>query len=156
MVWNSLDRYRDAGLLVLRLGFGLGFLWFHGLPKLLGGPERWARVGESMGNFGISVAPQWWGFAAALTEGLGGVLLAVGLVFRPTSLALAFVMIVAAQSHVVSGEGSVAHAFKNIWLFLGLVLIGPGSYSLDAWLARRAAAHTVGQPASGVTVAAGR
>jgi hypothetical protein len=40
MLWNGLDRYRDVGLLIARLGFGLGFVWYHGLPKLMGGMER--------------------------------------------------------------------------------------------------------------------
>lgn len=30
MFWNTMEKYRDAGLLVVRLGFGLGFLFYHG------------------------------------------------------------------------------------------------------------------------------
>jgi putative oxidoreductase len=156
VVWSSLDRYRDAGLLVVRLGFGLGFLWFHGLPKLLGGPERWRGVGDAMNYMGITFGHQWWGLAAAVTESVGGILLALGLLFRPTALALTFVMVVAALNHVVSGQGSAAHAFKNIWLFAGLVLVGAGRYSLDDWLARRAATQRVQRPVANAPVPAGR
>lgn len=137
VIWDTLERYRDAGLLVARLGFGLGFFWFHGLPKLTGGPERWEAIGGAMGNFGIHFAPELWGFLAAFSEGVGGLLIAAGLFFRPAALAIALVMIVAATNHIVSGRGSPAHAFKNAWLFAGFVLIGPGRYSLDHLLARR-------------------
>ena len=38
--WSFLDRYRDLGLLVMRVGLGLSFM-AHGWPKLVGGPETW-------------------------------------------------------------------------------------------------------------------
>ena len=63
---------------------------------------------------------------------------ALGLFFRPASLAIMAVMIVATTNHLVSGQGTAAHAFKNAWLFAGFVLIGPGRYSLDQYFARSA------------------
>jgi putative oxidoreductase len=131
VVWTSLDRYRDAGLLVARVGFGLGFVWYHGMPKLFGGSKQWAGYGTAMENFGVSFAPEWWGLAAALGETIGGLLLALGLFFRPASLAILAVMIVATSNHIVSGQWTAAHAFKIAWLFAGFFLIGPGRYSLD-------------------------
>ena len=71
---------------------------------------------------------------------IGGLMLALGLFSRPLAFALMFIMIVALRSHLVSGEGTPAHAFKNAWLFGGLVLTGPGRYSLDHLLARRRSA----------------
>jgi putative oxidoreductase len=91
-----------------------------------------------MGNFGISFAPEWWGLAAALAESLGGLFILLGLLFRPAALVLAFVMVVATTNHIATGQGTPAHAFKNAWLFAGLVLVGPGRYSLDHLLASRA------------------
>ena len=38
---RELRRY-DVGLLILRLGFGLGFVYYHGWGKIVGGPDRWA------------------------------------------------------------------------------------------------------------------
>ena len=67
-----MDRYRDLGLLILRLGFGLAFVWYHGYPKLAGGPEMWARIGDAVSNVGITVGYPAWGLAAALSEALGG------------------------------------------------------------------------------------
>ena len=39
MVLRFLDKYRDIGLLFLRIGIGVMFI-MHGLPKLIGGPEN--------------------------------------------------------------------------------------------------------------------
>ncbi len=40
MILRSLDKYRDVGLLILRVGIGIMFMG-HGLPKLIAGPEKW-------------------------------------------------------------------------------------------------------------------
>lgn len=131
------DRWVDAGLLVLRLGFGLGFLYFHGWGKLTGGPEQWAQVGGAVEHIGIGFGHTAFGFLAAFAESIGGLLIALGLLFRPAALLLVGTMFVAWAMHAITGNGSPAHAFKNMWVALGLALIGPGRYSLDHWLARR-------------------
>lgn len=137
MTKAALGAYSDLGLLIVRIGFGLGFFWFHGFPKLRAGLEQWTGIGGAMENFGIAFAPEWWGFAAAVAEGVGGILIALGLFFRPAALAILVVMIVATTNHFVTGRGTPAHAFKNAWLFAGLLLIGPGRYSLDHLIASR-------------------
>lgn len=137
MIWNKLERHLDIGLLIVRIGFGLGFFWFHGWPKLTGGPERWAGVGGAMESVGIHFGLEWWGLAAAIAESVGGLLIVLGLFFRPAALAIAAVMLMATINHISTGRGSPAHAFKNTWLFAGLFLVGPGRYSLDHLLARR-------------------
>ncbi len=131
------DRWMDIGLLVLRLGFGLGFLYFHGWDKLMGGPERWAGVGGAVEHLGIGFGHTFFGFLAAFAEGIGGLLIALGLFFRPAALLLAGTMFVAWVMHITTGNGTPAHAFKNMWVAMGLSLIGPGRYSLDHWLASR-------------------
>ena len=125
------EKFRDVGLLIVRLGFGLGFAWFHGLPKLRGGAERWTGSGEAMRNFGVDFGHEWWGAAAMAAEFFGGICIALGLFFRPAALLLAFTMMVAATNHIVTGQGTPAHAFKNAFLFGGLIFVGPGRYSLD-------------------------
>ena len=37
MLWTALERHRDLGLLIARIGFGGGFIWYHGWPKLTAG-----------------------------------------------------------------------------------------------------------------------
>jgi putative oxidoreductase len=137
MRWTSLDRYRDLGLLIARGGFGVGFLYFHGWPKLSGGPAAWARTGQAMENLGITSGFELWGMMAGLAEGAGGLLLALGLFFRPATLALLSVMVVATVEQYSRPMPAPEHALKNLFLFAGLFLIGAGRYSVDAWLSRR-------------------
>jgi putative oxidoreductase len=151
MIAGLASRYADHGLLVVRLGFGLGFTWYHGLPKLRAGPEGWAGTGEAMARVGIGFAPVAWGFMAALAESLGGVLFAMGLFFRPVTLVLAFVMLVATVNHHVTGRGTPAHSFKNLWLFLGMAGVGPGRFSLDRVIADAKRRNGGQDQSSGVT-----
>ena len=137
MIWNTLEKYRDVGLLIVRLGFGLGFLFYHGWGKLIGGPERWAQVGGAMGNLGIGFGHTFFGFMAAFSESIGGLLIARGLFFRPACALLFITMFVATVNHYATGSGTPGHSAKNAMLFLGLLLIGPGKYSLDEWIAAR-------------------
>jgi len=137
MIWKALEKYRDEGLLVVRVGFGLGFLYFHGWSKLVEGPERWARVGGALDSFGIGFGHTFFGFVAAFSESIGGILIALGLFFQPVCLLLAITMVVASGNHIATGRGSPAHSFKNATLFLGLMLIGPGKYSLDYLIQRK-------------------
>lgn len=137
MARSNGDRWADVGLLVLRLGFGLGLFYFHGWPKLTGGPDRWARTGSAVEHVGIGFGHTFFGFLAAFAESIGGLLIAVGFLFRPVVLLVAATMFVAWARHVSTGRGTPAHAFKNMWVALGLFLIGPGRYSIDHWLRTR-------------------
>ena len=128
----SLDRYRDAGLLIIRLGFGFGFLYFHGWPKIAGGPRAWARTGEAMENLGVPAGYEAFGLLAGLGEGLGGLLLVLGLFFRPAALWLLSVMVVATIEQYSRPMPAPEHALKNAFLFAGLFLTGPGRFALDA------------------------
>ena len=132
-----MDKYRDLGLLILRVGFGLVFVWYHGYPKLLGGPDGWERTGSAMANIGIDFGHTFWGLAAALTEGLGGLLFAAGLFFRPVCLALFVVMVVATIEQLGRPMPAPEHALKNAFVFAGMFLVGPGRYSLSALLPGR-------------------
>ncbi len=121
-----LEKYRDIGLLIVRVGFGLGFIYFHGWAKLTGGPERWNRVGGAISNLGIDFGHTFFGFLAAFSESIGGLLFAAGFLFRPAAVLLACTMIVAATQHIVTGNGTPAHAVKNAFVSLGFILVGPG------------------------------
>ena len=132
MVLRSLDKYRDIGLLILRVGIGIMFI-IHGLPKLTGGPEKWMMLGGTMKSLGISFGPTVWGFMAALSECVGGLLLVLGFFTRPACFFLLATMVVATSMHISKGDPfpRYSHAMEAGILFLSLIFIGPGKYSLD-------------------------
>ena len=137
MVWNFLEKYRDIGLLIMRLGFGFGFFWFHGKAKLMGGSEAWTGYGSRMELIGIDFWHTFFGFLAAFSESIGGLMIATGFLFRPAAAMLGFTMFIAMLSHLISGQGNPGHAFKNLFALSGLVFIGPGKYSLDYLIKRK-------------------
>jgi putative oxidoreductase len=131
-ILDNLGKYRNTGLLLLRIGLGIMFI-IHGFPKLAGGPSGWTSLGGSMKVIGIDFLPIFWGFMAAATETFGGFLLIVGLFFRPALILLIFTMMIAALVHFGKGDGlqGASHAIELGIVFLGLIFIGPGKYSVD-------------------------
>ena len=131
-IFSNLGKYKNTGLLIMRVGLGIMFM-FHGYPKLLGGPDNWEAVGGAMKHIGISFFPVGWGFLAAATETFGGFLILLGLAFRPAALLLTLVMIVASTMHLKTGDGlsGASHAIEAGIVFFSLVFIGPGKYSVD-------------------------
>lgn len=132
---RPLDRYREVGLLILRVGIGLAFMR-HGVPKLMAGPEMWAKLGGALGLLGIHFAPAFWGLMAALAEAGGGLLLTLGLFARPAAFFMFFTMVVAMSMHLHHGDdfNTYSHALEAGILFFSLVIIGPGRHSLDGRL----------------------
>lgn len=128
----SLGKYRNTGLLIMRLGLGIMFM-LHGYPKLLGGPDKWEAIGGSMKYLGITFLPAVWGLLAAVAETFGGFLVLIGLAFRPVCLLLTFVMIVAATMHLQTSANYMmaSQAIEVGFVFFGLMFIGPGRYSID-------------------------
>lgn len=131
-LFSNLGKYKDSGLLLMRAGIGVLFM-FYGYPKLLGGPEMWTQIGGAMKNIGVDFYPVFWGLMAAIAETFGGFLLILGLAFRPVNLLLAFTMLIAALYHYKAGDGfqGASHAIEAGIVFLALVFIGPGKYSVD-------------------------
>src|SRR5262245_13291062 len=117
------DQRRDLGLLVLRVGIGAMFM-AHGWPKLIGGPAKWETLGTATQVVGIAFAPVFWGFMAAIAELGGGLLLALGVAFRPACTLLLCTMIVASTKHLAQGDGfgKASHAIEAAILFLSLWL----------------------------------
>lgn len=139
-MWAILSKNRDAGLLLLRIWLGSVFLWVHGSPMLFKGDvlKTWQNVGEAIQYWGITwPPPKFWGFMAMLTETGGIILFIIGLLFRPACILLAIVMSVAATHHFMiektfpSGLREASHAMELGILFLSMIFIGPGKYSID-------------------------
>ncbi len=131
MIWTSLDRFRNFGLLLLRIGLGGMYIVFHGGRKLAGGPDLWEQVGEAMTHFGIDFLPMMWGFTAGAFELIGGILIVLGLLFRPAVLMILSVMIVAAQAEMMNPSGTPLWPIEMGIVMIGLFFIGPGSFAID-------------------------
>jgi putative oxidoreductase len=131
-LFSQLGNYRNFGLLVMRAGLGV-MMFMHGLPKLTGGPDKWASLGQSMGHLHISFAPVFWGFMCAITECIGGLFVVLGLWFRLVCLLLFINFIVAIVALHAGGKGVMecSEAIELCVVFFGLLFEGPGSLSVD-------------------------
>jgi putative oxidoreductase len=103
----------------------------HGLGKITGGPEQWTQLGGTMGLFGITFLPAFWGFLSAIAESVGALLVTVGFLTRPAALLLIGNMVVAASMHIITGNGSPEMAILYGLVWIAFLLMGPGPYSVD-------------------------
>jgi putative oxidoreductase len=145
----------DLALVLLRLA-GLGLALAHGWGKV----ERFAtgqgaRFVESVARLGFP-QPELFAWAAALSEFLGGLLVALGLGTRVAASFAAVTMGVAAFARHHAHEhllvaiglrqatpetmetwGDPEGALLYLACFLAIALVGPGRFALDALLGRR-------------------
>ena len=128
---HSLTAAQSFGLLLLRLVVGTAFI-LHAWPKIQK-PTSWMGDG----------APAFLQFASALAEFGGGIALIVGFLTPLVSLALAVNMAAALmlvhfpKGHAFVGGDSYELPLVYLALFVALLAIGPGRYSLDALLSGR-------------------
>ena len=122
----------DVALLLLRLWFGTSLALAHGLGKV-----------TDLGGFTSKVADKvplaaLLGPAAALSEFLGGLLVALGLLTRPAAF-LMFTTMMVAGLHIHSADPFAKKelAFAFGISALAILVAGPGRLSLDQWLLSR-------------------
>lgn len=129
----------NIGLLLIRLVIGVLFIG-HGAQKLFGWFGGYGLKGtggwfESIGmKPGVTMA-----LMAGLTELVGGVLFALGLVTPLGGIMIAATMVIAiAKVHGANGLWSTSNGYEyNLVLLavtIGIALVGPGQYALDAFL----------------------
>lgn len=133
MLKKLLSKHSDAGILILRVGIGIAFIFTHGLAKIKGGPEMWGKIGGAMSNLGITFAPVFWGFMASISEFGGGILILLGLFTRSSSAFMAFTMLIAAINHMSKLDPwtRVIYPVEMFSVFMALIFLGGGKYSLD-------------------------
>jgi putative oxidoreductase len=126
-----LGKYRESGLLLIRVSVGLIFIIL--LGPVLWDPGSWDRIGSVMRHLDFHSHFKFWGIVGALLGCIGGVLMVLGLFFRIGVLFALFVTLV----HLValwSARGGLyprLPALEMAILLLSLLLVGPGKYSID-------------------------
>jgi len=117
----------SAGLLILRLGFGLMMAFGHGLGKLTGFGERATEFSDPLGvGSTMSMA------LVVFAEFFCSLAVVLGFATRAAVVPLAITMLVAVL--VIHGDDPwKKQEFAMLYLvpYLTLLLTGPGRYSLD-------------------------
>ena len=127
--WVYSKDNKDLGLLLLRIGIGIAFM-LHGYPKLfMGGAVGLAKGLAAAGIPGGVFAA----YLAGIIEFFGGLALVLGIFFRPLTVLLAFNMLIALIFHLNLGDPFVkySHALESGILFIALIFVGPGKFSID-------------------------
>ena len=128
----SLIKKGNFGLLLMRVMLGVCMV-MHGMPKMAGGSDTFEALGRAMEVFGVTYFPVFWGFLAALAETLGGVLIIIGYQFRLAAFFIAMVMLVACLYDYNPEKvfQSISYPLELFSVFIALVFIGPGKFSID-------------------------
>jgi len=132
-MFARLSAFRPQLLSLLRIASGLMFLQ-HGTQKIFGFPAPARGPFEIASQMGIG----------GVLELVGGALLILGLFTRPVAFVLSGMMAVAYfQFHALSGgpfplvnQGELAALY--CWVFLYFVAAGPGPWSFDEAMRKRA------------------
>lgn len=126
-----LAKYREAGLLLIRVSLGVLFILYTA-PTLIAGHAAWARFGAGIHQIGLHSHYQVWGFLGALAACIGGVLLIFGLAFRiGILLLLALAIIYALSVERSSGFHIALPSIEMCFILAGLLFVGPGKFSVD-------------------------
>ena len=134
-------RFGSVGLLVVRVATGI-VLAPHGWAKLADGAQK---VAAGLSSKGVP-APHLLAWCATLSELVGSLLVAFGLLTRPAAGAVAFTMLFAVIStHLgdaskIGAPGGAAFEYPFLlgMVALAIAIAGPGRWSLDALILRRA------------------
>jgi putative oxidoreductase len=120
-----------VALLWLRVLMGIGIAT-HGYPKVFGGDID--KLASGVAKLGFP-APELFAWAAALSEFVGGILVALGFVTRPAAALIFITMTVAAFGAHASDPFKVKELALAYWTISGaLILTGAGPFALDHYV----------------------
>ena len=137
-MFDSQDRRIHFGLLLMRLGL-TAVLFLHALPKLFGGLPHWKNVGMGLSAINIGLPPEVIGFAVLLLEALGAVSFVFGYFFRAACIIL-FIIFGLYFFIYLQKPGYDTLMLWSLGLgavFLCLVYVGPGRYSIAVKLEKK-------------------
>ena len=127
---SGLSPAANAGLTILRIFTGLSLAAAHGIGKIPPGEGLITRAGEL--GFPVPVVFAW---AAAFSEFLGGIFLALGLFTRLAGFFIAFTMLVAILGvHGADPYQKKELAFMYFFVALAFMIKGSGDWSVDNFL----------------------
>jgi len=122
---------RDYSLFVVRVVFGLLMFINHGIFKITAGTEKWKKLGSVVTDIiGFEFLNIFLGFMAAFSESICAIFIVLGLFNRLASILLFITMVIASMKHFIDGSFPELAMLYCIFC-LGLILSGPGRYSLD-------------------------
>ena len=126
MMKLSNSKFKDYGLLILRIGVGL-LLVLCGWPKMAGGAEVWGELGSAVSSLGVNFGYIFFGFVIACAEFWGGIFVILGVFFRLSCLLLTFsTLLIICNNLNQTTLCDVAFPVQMGVVFLSLILIGPG------------------------------
>jgi putative oxidoreductase len=121
----------DIGLLIIRIVFGFFMVYNHGYGKILGGPERWERLGNALTSIiGFESLQLFFGLMASLSESVFSIFIIFGLLTRISASFLGFTMTIATLKHLMKYELPEMAIIYLTFSFL-IFISGPGKYSID-------------------------
>lgn len=120
----------NVAILGLRIFTGLAMAIAHGFSKI---PPSQGFI-DATDNLGFPI-PAFFSWAAALSEFLGGLLIALGLLTRPAALFMGMTMMVAAfLRHSEDPFNNKEKALLYLCICIFLFLTGSGRYGIDSTL----------------------
>lgn len=127
---SGLSYIANAGLALLRIFAGVALALAHGYGKVPPSEGLVKRAGE----IGFPV-PEFFAWAAGLSEFLGGIFLALGFLTRISSFFIAVTMLVALVGvHGSDPFNRAELAFMYLFVALAFLLKGSGDWSIDSYL----------------------
>ena len=123
----------DLMLSLFRLFAGLSLALAHGAKKV---PPSEGFI-EHTGDLGFTL-PEFFAYAAGLSEFAGALLLAIGLFTRPAAFFVAITMFVAGFiNHAGDPFGNAEKAYLYFAIAMIYLVLGSGRFSTDSWVRRR-------------------
>ena len=131
---NADDISRSLGLLLLRLGTGGFLLYGHGWGKITHFSERAAKFADPIG-----LGP-WWSLALVVfAEVFCSSALMLGFATRLAAVPIViFTLVAVFVQHAAGPFDDKELALLYLVPALTLLFTGPGRFSVDAWIARKA------------------